>query len=222
MEDILEALDHEIDDRIFDYQSLGGVIEIAVFENVYGDESYSEYDIHQIVARKTVDRLPDGYTDEFDEEMVELVGERLSYDQFLGAHYDIETQRPIIKSKGKNTLNAYFFYDSEEHLSKKVDINLRTIYFNEKYPEDLGGFISCFMEPPYGLRLGKTIKERGEYLLSFMDFFFGDVQRIEVYAWNTDCSSFFDVGKEWWGSYFWTVYNPTKEWYISLAASATD
>ncbi|MEO1385097.1 MAG: hypothetical protein AAFV78_17895 [Bacteroidota bacterium] len=48
MEDILEALDHEIDDRIFDYQSLGGVIEIAVFENVYGDESYSEYDIHQI------------------------------------------------------------------------------------------------------------------------------------------------------------------------------
>jgi hypothetical protein len=52
--------------------------------------------------------------------------------------------------------------------------------------------------------------------------FFGDLETLEIYAWTTDCSNYFDAGKEWWGEFFWTVYSPTYDWYVGILASDTD
>jgi hypothetical protein len=78
------------------------------------------------------------------------------------------------------------------------------------------------MEPPYNLNLGKEIFRRGEYLLEFLEYFFCNISELTIYAWDTNCSVVFNSGKEWWGSYFWTIYNPTKKWYIGIIASETD
>jgi len=51
---------------------------------------------------------------------------------------------------------------------------------------------------------------------------FTDISQIEVYKWSTDSSNYFDEGKDWWGSFFWTVYNPCRDWYIGIIASTTD
>lgn len=43
-----------------------------------------------------------------------------------------------------------------------------------------------------------------------------------IYSWSDDWSNFFDEGKEYWGTYFWTVYNQQNNTIIVLGASATD
>jgi hypothetical protein len=62
----------------------------------------------------------------------------------------------------------------------------------------------------------------GKFFLEFNEFLFDNINKLIIYSWQTNCSNYFDAGKEWWGSFFWTVYNPTKKWYIGIAASTTD
>ena len=38
----------------------------------------------------------------------------------------------------------------------------------------------------------------------------------------TDCSDYFDDGREWWGTYFWTIYSPQNGLYTGIMGSATD
>lgn len=69
---------------------------------------------------------------------------------------------------------------------------------------------------------GKTLKEKGEYILNSLYLLFDDLNEIVIYKWGVDCNPYFDAGKEWWGAYFWTVYNPHKNIYIAIVASTTD
>ncbi|MFN7119176.1 MAG: hypothetical protein ACK4TA_20425 [Saprospiraceae bacterium] len=124
--------------------------------------------------------------------------------------------------KGNETSNSYFYFDQEEDVINKVDLNQKIRAFKSKYPNRNGDFVHAFMEPPYPILTGKTIREKGEYLIEFMNFFFSDKKKIEIIKWSTDCSPFFDVGKEWWGAFFWTIYNPEKDWYIGICGSETD
>lgn len=243
MVNIQEIESEEIKKRIADFDNKGGVLRMSVFKigkNYVGELPADEYAAHLIVARQTVEKFnyeanlhwnkvaarnsrnnyPFLKTD-FD--LLDNSGVKINLEHFLGPYFDLEEQKPLMRGKLRNdTLNAYFPFDSEETLANKVDINSRREIYRKKYPENKGSFIYAFMEPPYSIRLGKDIKQRGEYLLDFMNFFFDDLNTIEVYAWNTDCSKIFDAGKEWWGSYFWTVYNPVKNRYIGILASETD
>ena len=45
---------------------------------------------------------------------------------------------------------------------------------------------------------------------------------LEVYEWTTDWSSYFDDGREWWGTACWSVYDQRMNRYIVIMASATD
>ncbi|MCR4951907.1 MAG: hypothetical protein K6A40_11350 [Solobacterium sp.] len=45
---------------------------------------------------------------------------------------------------------------------------------------------------------------------------------LEVYEWTTDWSSYFDDGREWWGTACWSVYDRRMNRYIVIMASATD
>lgn len=43
-----------------------------------------------------------------------------------------------------------------------------------------------------------------------------------IYKWNDDWSNFFDPGKEWWGTFYWTVYNRANNTMIVLTSSETE
>ncbi len=45
---------------------------------------------------------------------------------------------------------------------------------------------------------------------------------LEVYAWTTDWSDYFDEGHEWWGALCLTVYDGSLDRYAVILASATD
>ena len=90
--------------------------------------------------------------------------------------------------------------------------------------EDKGqiGFVYAFLDPPYSFMSGKTIFEKGNFFLDFCRLLFTDISQIEVCKWSTDSSNYFDEGKKGRGSFFWTVYNPCRYWYIGIIASTTD
>ena len=74
----------------------------------------------------------------------------------------------------------------------------------------------AFLEPPYGTPYLKAD------FIRFNEILFPNRQALEVYRWNDDFSNYFDAGKEWWGAFFWTVYNPYWDRYIGIIASETD
>ena len=94
------------------------------------------------------------------------------------------------------------------------------------------------LAPPYGLNLKinyqrgtpeyqniKTKEFTGIYRMLLDDFILLSEYKEEdlvIYRWSDDWSNFFDAGKEWWGSYYWTVFNKKNNTIIVLGASESD
>ena len=73
----------------------------------------------------------------------------------------------------------------------------------------------AFLEPPQGNSYTFADFEKLNTLLfSGMD--------LEVWQWDNGFSNYFDEGKEWWGTGFWTVYDRKQDCFIVIGASATD
>jgi hypothetical protein len=242
MVNIREINDQETVGNINDHRLKGGALRIAVFsisENYLG-ELPDAYKAHLITARQTLEkenhalhlhlnaiaepgqRSGLGFH-ETDYDKLDNSGIQIDLKHFLGPHFDLEKHKPLMRGQlGNATLNSYFYYDQQEIPENSVNLQRQINAYQRAYPENKGNFVSVCMEPPYNLSLAKAIKKRGEYLLDFMDYFFGELSEIEVYAWDTTCAPLFEVGREWWGSYFWTVYNPSKQWYVGIIAAETD
>lgn len=242
MVNVIEITDKDVLDKIESHQKIGCALRISVFsikENYLG-ELPDEYTAHLVIARETLEK--ENYLLNFhinkialknqrqdfeyartDFDKLDSSGKKLELKQFLGPHFDIEQGKPLVRGQLSNeTLNEYFYYDQPEALSNKIDINKLNRDYRKLYPDEPGWFIHALSEPPYRLNLGNDIHVHGQFILDFLDYFFGDLAAITVYSWSNDCSVVFDAGKEWWGSYFWTVYNPEKQWYIGIIASETD
>lgn len=240
---IQEIRTEEVQSKTEDFEKKGGSLLFHVFQILENHEKFKptdKYTCHLVVARQTLERINFDmnylwnrsaekanrkslpmYQTNFEE--LDNSGIELGLEEFLGPFYDSDLHKPFVRGmKGNETLNSYFYFDSEEEVSNKIDMNKRVQEFILRYPDENGDFVRAFMEPPYTIKTGKTIKERGEYFIDFVNFLFSDLSKIEIMKWSTDCSSFFDAGKEWWGSFFWTVYNPEKDWYVGICGSETD
>lgn len=230
--------DKELDDKIEEFEKLGGCIEFKLFDI---ENTGTAYQRHFETAKNTlleIEKLREVYfqkialelntnrdtyfkqTIHFDK--LENSGTEVSLRDFLGPHYDLTSNKPIIRGK-ERLYNSYFYYDTEEIEKKAVDFNkiLEQFEFIETDGAS-GAFCGAFLEPPYSTRIGKAIYGHGKFFLDFCDLLFSDLSKIEIYKWSVDCSNYFDAGKEWWGSHFWTVYNPVKNIYIGATASTTD
>ncbi|MGY3777090.1 hypothetical protein [Isobaculum melis] len=51
---------------------------------------------------------------------------------------------------------------------------------------------------------------------------FPNQQDLIIYRWNDDWSDYFDAGKEWWGTFYWTIYDPSTNRMTVIGASTTD
>ena len=79
------------------------------------------------------------------------------------------------------------------------------------------GFAFALMEPPHG------IKNPRECFLEFKRVVFSDFpDEMTVYAWETDGPSYFDAGREFWGTFFWTVQVSSKDPIMAIFGSTTD
>ena len=212
------------------YEREGGMIDFRIFQ-LDTEQEDTPYQKHLAVAQQTLisvaeevntrlDRIAAKskinrkklFTMDYDFGVLKDSDKEISLQDFMGWQYE-EVSGRIILSGGK-LRNWYFYYDDKEVPEKAVAMA-------EEDREKIG-FVYAFLDPPYSFMCGKTIFEKGNFFLDFCRLLFTDISQIEVYMWSTDSSNYFDAGKEWWGAFFWTVYNPYQDWYIGIIASTTD
>ena len=219
------------------YEREGGVIDFRIFQ-LDTEQEDTPYQKHLAVAQQALilvaeevntrlDRIAAKskinrkklFTMDYDFGVLKDSGKEISVQDFMGWQYEEVSGR--VKIRSYDLLNPktkgydLFFYHNE----KEVIENALTID-----QEDKGqiGFVYAFLDPPYSFMCGKTIFEKGNFFLDFCRLLFTDISQIEVYKWSTDSSNYFDEGKKGRGSFFWTVYNPCRDWYIGIIASTTD
>ena len=219
------------------YEQEGGVIDFRIFQ-LDTEQEDTPYQKHLAVAQQTLisvaeetntrlDRMAaklkmnrrELFTMDYDFNILKDSGKEISVQDFMGWQYEEVSGR--VKILSYNLLNPktkgydLFFYHNEKEVPEKA------VIMAEEDREKIG-FVYAFLEPPYSFMCGKTIFEKGNFFLDFCRLLFTDISQIEVYMWSTDSSNYFDAGKEWWGAFFWTVYNPYWDRYIGIVASTTD
>ena len=83
------------------------------------------------------------------------------------------------------------------------------------------GYADAFTDPPYGMQA--TFAQVGEWFAAINELLFGGLSRdLVVYDWSGTWSTYFDAGREWWGSFLWTVEPTSRHWIAVIGASSTD
>ena len=212
------------------FEREGGVIDFRIFQ-LDTEQEDTPYQKHLAVAQQTLisvaekantrlDRMAAKskinrkklFTMDYYFSVLKDSGKEISVQDFMGWQYE-EVSGRIILSGGK-LHNRYFYYDDKEVPEKAVAMT----------EEDLKkeAFAYAFFQPPYSFMITKSNFEKGIFFLDFCRLLFTDISQIEVCKRSTDSSNYFDEGKDWWGSFFCTVYNPCRDWYIGILAATTD
>jgi hypothetical protein len=210
----------EINDKLIEFDNYGGRIDFKVFKV---DKSISEYDSHFLTAKNSILELQKKshyFKIDFDENKMNESGTKISVEEFLGPWFDFKLKKPILK--GDKNINDLFYFDSKENSENRININNSELYKNNASELYTIGFTQAFLDPVHSFRVSNSKLETGNYFITFCDLLFSDLNKIKILKWNTNCSNYFDAGKEWWGKHFWTVYNPITDHYIGIIASDTD
>jgi hypothetical protein len=227
-----KIIDQSLINLLVEFKDQGGCIDFFLYKGK--DDQKKDDQSHFAVAKRSLEEVnkslifddqPENNTEIAPNKFEEFAssGKQITGKEFLGAYFDFETKKPLIRGvKSNETMNSYFFYDQEEIVQNTIDIQTRMEEYQTKYPENSNGFAYAFLEPPYSFGRNKTIQEKGQFFLNAIDILFSDIDQIEVYTWSTNCSPYFEAGKEWWGTFFYTIYNPIKDIYVVVLASTTD
>jgi len=205
MADIREVIENSLQLKIDEHTQLGGALRISVYE-IHPDYMGSlpkEYEAHLITARQTLERQ--NYEWNLNGNKAASINRRNSWPYAI-------TDFDILDNSGQRIELKQFLGSYLEPETNKLNLN----------PKIREGFIRVLTEPPFSMKFSHETVEKEEYVLGFLKYFFNDINRIVIYSWSADCSVVFNSGKEWWGIYFWTIYNPVKQWYIGITASQTD
>jgi hypothetical protein len=144
-----------------------------------------------------------------------MTGTRISAEQFLGPLWHIGRQSLILRGRTQSHYNSYFVGEDEETQANVVMPPLGTSDGCD------AGYAYAFTEPPYSLRLTRrrVIELFAEALHRFLPGL--DAPGTALYRWPTDWSSYFDAGREWWGSFAWT-YGASSGEIVAVFASTAD
>jgi hypothetical protein len=107
-----------------------------------------------------------------------------------------------------------------EFLGPRCGPDLRTLAFpGSSASPTWTGFAYAFSDPPYRLASPARLQE---LFTALTELLFGRLSDLDVVEWSTDWSNYFEPGREWWGSFCWTVYTPHAGHLVGIAASTTD
>jgi hypothetical protein len=89
------------------------------------------------------------------------------------------------------------------------------------FPEN-EGYKTAFFNPPYGLR--GNIEEQLELFAGINQALLAPMNdaNLWIYRWPDHWSNYFEAGKEWRGTFYWTIYNREKDLLIVVGASSSD
>ena len=84
-----------------------------------------------------------------------------------------------------------------------------------------GGLAYAYLYPPYYLHADNAT--RNGLFFGLLDQLLGGKRGdYVIYRWSAASSNYFDAGREWWGTYFWTVHPRGTRRIVGITGSATD
>ena len=132
---------------------------------------------------------------------------------FLGPYCDLSGRRLLMRGTMKNHRNDLFWFGDSEMPRNRVRTPSRT-HLN-------GSFAEAYLDPPYSL--SGTPAERNAAFYDALDLLFDGMRNdCTIFRWSDASSNYFDCGREWWGTYFWTVHATGTDRIVGLVASASD
>ena len=198
---MMELRDHPAYKRIETLRRDGMEVEFVVLQHAAPEHGLEE---HRLAAEMAMRHISERW-----EVYVESTMEahpKMRDKQFKHYHWDVELASaaayPIERLLKKP--DAPYYIDKPRKTSHSIDLGSEAEY------------AYAFLEPPYGN--GFVLKD-WEGLNALL---FSAPENLEAYKWSDNWSNFFDDGKEWWGTFFWTVYDRKHEHFVVIAASSTD
>ena len=153
---------------------------------------------------------------------------RLTAQEFFGPHFEVPSCR--LATLDPEAFSLVPRFDVFSHPPTMLNPELFSLKFSSSEGAEgkTPGYAYTLLEPPHGLseqwpQRRKLAPAEVKTQFSFLcDVLFGNLDTLDIFDWPTDCSNYFEPGLEWWGSSFWTVHAPQKNWIVSILASTTD
>lgn len=138
-------------------------------------------------------------------------GQHISFEEFLGPGFDLRA----------NQLKLFSYNPQSRILYHAVT----------------DGFVKALLDPPHSIgesgdpadpeylrRLTQQLTQMlRDYLREILHLEnFRETDHLVIYQWSDDWSNYFDAGQEWWGTFFWTVYDTQRQTVTVIGASSTD
>ncbi len=193
------------------FQSMGGVLDFAVFEDANGTDDEVLSAVPQALQTGTYDR-----------EMLRSLGsQRITERTFFGDWYDYE-QGVLLKGGSWVTKDGRTL--DNPPLVKLAGLDI--VSGGGGLPGGPGQFAYAFLDPPYGLHAKPPPDEVQAVFDEIRHFILPPGQFCEIADWSNErlpeVSDYFEPGAEWWGMFLFSIYAPSLRRLTIIAGSSTD
>ncbi len=160
----------------------------------------------------------------------EPVGNLVGFDHFLGLGYAVAMdtlERGLSGGYGENSFSYLDEKGNRISVEQEMSRGLVYVLFYSIY--NLGLSLSNrYKEPRFRPFLG-VCREVNIYQV-LHDFLYylldtniaGPHDDLVIYEWSDNWDIYFNIGKEWWGTFFWTILNKSNKTITIVSASASD
>lgn len=140
-------------------------------------------------------------------------GEPVGKSEFLGPGCDLVGRRLLVRGKTQDHRSDMFWSGDKETLENRVIL-----------PEGWqwhGTLSHAYLDPPYPL--SGTPEEQSAAFFGWIDMLFdGFDGDCIIFRWSDAASNYFEDGRDWWGTYFWTIHAKGVDRIVGLVASTSD
>ena len=198
---MMELTDHPAQKYITALRRGGVVVDYAIFQHDTAGRGLEE---HRLAADMAMRHISERWEEYVAQTMKD--NPKLQYKQFKHYHWDVSlaTATPYPAAKLLEPLTDPYYVNKPKTAS-------RTVVTTEG-----GEYAYAFLEPPYA---NKFVLKDWMHLNALL---FSSPDNLEVYRWTDNWSNYFEDGKEWWGTFFWTVFDRGHGCFVVIAASSTD
>lgn len=139
-------------------------------------------------------------------------GEILDTEEFLGPLCDLARGALLLRGEENPDRDDLYWYGDAETGANRVRA--------PELPGD-GGLAYAYLHPPYNLHADNATRNRLFFRL-IDEVLGGRRGDYAIRRWSAASSNYFDAGREWWGTYFWTVHPRGTPRIVGITASTTD
>lgn len=195
---------------------IGGVLQTVILkidglpDDVYSISKMAAKKGMEILAVEAKDR---GYLNTWSIVKEDLVGTEINFKDFIGEGYDFENRKMNLFSYNYDAKVIYS--EVERGFAKALLVPPHSLHSKNQ-----AEFASIAYEEIENLFLTETLESYLKIILQAHNNF--NPNDLKIISWSDNWSTYFNDGKEWWGTFCWTVYDSRNNTVVFIAASSTD